>query len=512
MSEHTEKMSGAGLAPAEKLIFERGRPGLTAVSLPGTDVPPVDRESVIPRELLAHTPPPLPEIGELDLVRHYTRLAHRLFSVDGNFYPLGSCTMKYNPKINERVAALPGFARLHPLQPESDVQGILELLYHTRAFLAEIAGLAEVTLQPCAGAHGEMTGLMIINAYHCSRGENRPKVLTSEAAHGTNPATCTLCGRHAVTVASRPDGRVDLDELKRTVDERTAALMVTNPSTVGLFETQITDIADILHARGAMLYLDGANMNAILGIARPGDFGVDVMHYNVHKTFSTPHGCGGPGAGPVAVAAPLAEFLPGPLVVAREDGSYGWSSPGPNSIGRVRSFYGQIGILIRTYAYIRALGPAGLREVSEKAVLSANYIAARLRGHYRFPFKPPYAHEFIMVPEFRDQGVTELDVAKRLIDDSIHPPTMSWPVAHCLMIEPTESESLATLDHFVATMTRIAAEAASEPDLLHFAPHTMPVHRLDEVGAARKPDLRWYPPEEPAPARANRAETKTTEC
>jgi len=510
MSKQTETMSGAGLVPAEKLIFERTRSGLTAVSLPGTDVPPVDRERAIPRELLASTPPPLPEIGELDLVRHYTRLAHRLFSVDGNFYPLGSCTMKYNPKINERVGALPGFARLHPLQPESDVQGILELLYHTAALLAEIAGLAEVTLQPCAGAHGEMTGLMIINAYHRSRGEDRPKVLTPDSAHGTNPATCTLCGRHAVTVASRPDGRVDLDELKRTVDERTAALMLTNPNTVGLFDAQIVDIADILHARGAMLYLDGANMNAILGIARPGSFGVDVMHYNVHKTFSTPHGCGGPGAGPVAVAAPLVGFLPGPQVVARQDGSYGWSSPGPNSIGRVRSFYGQISVLIRTYAYIRALGPAGLREVSEKAVLSANYIAARLRGHYRFPFEPPYAHEFIMVPEFRDQGVTELDVAKRLIDDSIHPPTMSWPVTHCLMIEPTESESLATLDHFVETMIRIAGEAASEPDLLHFAPHTMPVHRLDEVAAARKPDLCWHPSAEPASVRASRAETKTT--
>ncbi len=489
----SEGPAGAGLVPPEKLIFERSTPGLCAVSLPGADVPPVDRSRVLPPELLADAPPPLPEIGELDLVRHYTRLAHRLFSVDGNFYPLGSCTMKYNPKINERAAALPGFTTLHPLQDEADLQGILELLYHTRVFLAEIAGLAEVTLQPCAGAHGEMTGVMIINAYHHSRGENRMKVLTPDSAHGTNPATCAVCGRHALTVTSKPDGRVDLDDLRAKVDEQTAALMITNPNTVGVFDRQIVDIAEILHARGALLYLDGANMNAILGIARPGDFGVDVMHFNVHKTFSTPHGCGGPGAGPVAVAEHLREFLPGPQIIRRDDGTLGWAPSQPNSIGRVRSFFGQIGVLVRTYAYIRALGPAGLRDASEKAVLSANYLAARLRGSYALPFEPPYAHEFICVPEFRDLGVTELDIAKRLIDYSIHPPTMSWPVPHCLMIEPTETESLTTLDHFADSMIRIAEEARTQPDILHHAPHTMPVHRLDEVKAARQPDLRWHP-------------------
>ncbi len=487
----TTPLEEAGLVPAEKLVFERSTPGVCGVSLPASDVPPADLDKAIPRELRADAPPPLPEIGELDLVRHYTRLAHRLFSVDGNFYPLGSCTMKYNPKVNERVAALPGFTTMHPLQNDADAQGILELLYHLRVFLAEIAGLAEVTLQPCAGAHGEMTGLMLINAYHRSRGHERTKVLTPDSAHGTNPATCAVCGRHATTVASRSDGRVDLDDLKRKVDDNTAALMITNPNTVGVFDEQIRDIADLLHAAGALLYLDGANMNAILGIARPGDFGVDVMHYNTHKTFSTPHGCGGPGAGPVAVADPLRRFLPGPRVVRRDDGTYAWSSPGPDSIGRVRSFHGQTGVLIRAYTYIRALGPAGLRNVSEKAVLSANYLAARLREHYEFPFQPPYAHEFIMVPPFRDHGVTELDVAKRLIDHAIHPPTMSWPVAHCLMIEPTECESLATLDRFVDAMIHIAREAAHHPDRLHHAPHTMPVHRLDEVTAARKPDLRW---------------------
>jgi glycine dehydrogenase subunit 2 len=492
---NSEELLGAGLVPPEPLIFERSTPGLSAVSLPTADVPPVDPEQVIPRELLAGSPPPLPELGELDLVRHYTRLAHRLFSVDGNFYPLGSCTMKYNPKVNERAAGLPGFTGLHPMQDEGDVQGMLELLYQLRVFLAEIAGLAEVTLQPCAGAHGEMTGVMIITAYHRSRGEDRPKVLTPDSAHGTNPATCAVCGRHALTVASRPDGCVDLADLRAKVDEKTAALMITNPNTTGLFDPQIRQIADILHAKGALLYLDGANMNAILGITRPGDFGVDVMHYNTHKTFSTPHGCGGPGSGPVAVAEPLREFLPGPQVVRREDGSYGWQAAGPKSIGRVRSWYGQIGVLIRAYAYIRALGAQGLRDVSEKAVLSANYLAARLRGAFELPFAPPYAHEFILVPNFREQGVTELDIAKRLIDRSIHPPTMSWPVAHCLMIEPTECESLATLDQFVDAMLEIADEARNRPGLLHYAPQSMPVHRLDEVTAARKPDLRWTPAE-----------------
>jgi glycine dehydrogenase subunit 2 len=494
MAEETQVMQGAGLVPEEELIFEQSVAGNCAVSLPATDVPPVDPEQAIPRELLADAPPPLPEIGELDLVRHYTRLARRLLSVDGNFYPLGSCTMKYNPKVNELAAAMPGLVNLHPLQPDSDVQGMLELLYWLRSALLEVAGLDELTLQPCAGAHGEMTGLMVINAYHRSRGEDRPKVLAPDSAHGTNPATCTVCGRHALTVASRPDGRVDLDDLRNKVDEQTAALMITNPNTVGVFDENIAEIAGILHEKGALLYLDGANMNAILGISRPGDFGVDVMHFNTHKTFSTPHGCGGPGAGPVAVTADLYEFLPGPIIVRNEDGTFAWSSPSKNSIGRIRGNYGQIGVLIRAYTYIRALGASGLRDVSEKAVLCANYLAARLRDRFKLPFKPPFAHEFILVPEFADKGVTEQDIAKRLIDHSIHPPTMSWPVAHCLMIEPTECESLATLDKFVDAMTSIADEAAQEPDVLHFAPHTMPVFRLDEVTAARKPDLRWNPP------------------
>jgi len=490
------ELQGAGLVPPEPLIFEMGSPGACGVSLPPADVPTVDPSRAIPADLLADQPPPLPEVGECDVVRHYTRLAHRLFSVDGNFYPLGSCTMKYNPKVNELAAAMPGLTRLHPWQPDEDLQGILRMLHDLRTWLAEIAGLAEVTLQPAAGAHGEMTGLMVINAYHRDRGGVRPKVLTPDTAHGTNPASCAVCGRHAAIVESRPDGRIDLEDLAAKVDDQTAALMITNPNTAGLWDGQIGEIARIVHDRGALLYLDGANMNAIMGIVRPGDVGVDVMHYNLHKTFSTPHGCGGPGSGPVAVAEPLREYLPVPQVVRRDDGSFVWDYNRPKSIGKVRSFYGQIGVLIRAWTYIRSLGPDGLRDASTKAVLSANYLAARLREAYHLPFEGPYAHEFIMVPEFRDHGVTELDVAKRLVDYGIHPPTMSWPVHHCLMIEPTETESLATLDAFVEAMLSIARDAKERPDLLHHAPFTMPVNRLDEVNAARRPDLRWRPPGE----------------
>ena len=472
------------------LLFEKSTPGATGMSLPASDVPGC-AATAIPAGLRAEVPPALPELAEPAIVRHYTALSRRLFCVDANFYPLGSCTMKYNPKVNEATAGLEGFADLHPYQDRRDVQGMLELLYHLRVFLAEIAGLAEVTLQPAAGAHGEMTGLMIIQAWHRDRGEDRPKVLASDSAHGTNPASCAICGRRACTVASRPDGRVDLDDLRKQADRHTAAMMITNPNTVGVFDGQIIEIARILHDQGALLYLDGANMNAIMGITRPGDFGVDVMHYNTHKTLSTPHGCGGPGAGPVAVAEPLRPYLPTPQVVRRDDGTFGWQEVGERSIGKVRSFYGQIGVLVRTYTYLRALGPAGLLNVSEKAVLSANYLAERLRGHYDLPFPPPYAHELIAVPRLEAEGVTNQDVAKRLIDFGFHPPTMSWPVAGCLMIEPTETERLAVLDEFAERMIQIAEEARLQPDLLRTAPHYLPVKRLDEVAAARKPDVCW---------------------
>lgn len=472
------------------LLFELGGSGLRTATLPTSDVPAA-KPSDLPAELRADAPPALPELGELEVVRHYKRLAHRNFSVDANFYPLGSCTMKYNPRINERVAAMPAFAHLHPCQDDAEVQGMLELLYRLRCDLAEIAGLAEVTLQPAAGAHGEMTGLMIINAYHRSRGENRRKVLAPDTAHGTNPASCAVCGREACTVRSKPNGRVDLDDLRAQVDEHTAAMMITNPNTCGVFDEQIADIAAILHAKGAQLYFDGANMNAVLGMTRPGDFGVDVMHFNTHKTFSTPHGGGGPGAGPVAVAEHLRPFLPVPQVVKKPGGTFGWDADRPQSVGKVRSFFGQVGVLVRAYTYIRSLGHDGLKDVAERAVLAANYLAARLKNRYKLPFPPPYAHEFILVPEFAGSEVTEHDIAKRLIDHGIHPPTMSWPTHHCLMIEPTETESLATLDQFVAAMLEIADEIERDPQTVRSAPHTMPVRRLDEVTASRKPNVRW---------------------
>ena len=475
----------------EPSLFEITSPGACAVSLPESDVPRVDPRKVIPADLLAAGPPALPEIGELDLVRHFVSLAHRLFSIDQHFYPLGSCTMKYNPRVNERAAALSGVADLHPHQPDADAQGLLEMLYRLRVWLAEIAGLAEVTLQPAAGAHGEMTGLLIIQAWHRDHGRHRTKVLTPDTAHGTNPASCVMCGGRLLTVKARPDGRVDLDDLRAQVDEDTAALMITNPNTVGIYDDQIADIAAIVHERGAQVYLDGANLNAILGITRPGDVGADVMHFNTHKTFSTPHGCGGPGAGPVAVAEHLRDYLPVPQVVRRADGTYGWDHVRPKSIGRVRSYYGQTGVLVRAYAYIRSLGGDGLTRVAERAVLAANYVAARIKDRYPLPFPGPYAHEFITVPDFESLGIREVDFAKRLLDYDIHPPTMSWPVQHCLMIEPTETESKRTLDRFCDVLLAMADEARDNPDLLRTAPHTMPVGRLDEVAANRKPVVRW---------------------
>ncbi len=475
------------------LIFELGAPGTCGASLPDCDVPETDRKSALPENLLAKDTPPLPEVGELDLVRHYTRLSHRLFSVDEHFYPLGSCTMKYNPRINERAAAMPGFMNLHPHQDDADVQGMLELLYRTQTMLAEVSGLADVTLQPAAGAHGEMTGLMMINAYHKDRGQKRNVVLAPDSAHGTNPASCTICSMKSTKVKSRPDGRVDLEDLKSKVDENTAALMITNPNTCGVFDNQIVEIANILHDAGALLYYDGANMNATMGIIRPGDVGVDVMHFNTHKTLSTPHGGGGPGAGPVGVCEKLRPYLPRPHVVKKNDGTYAWNYDIPKSIGKVRSFYGQVGILVRAYTYLKSLGKDGLKKVSELAVLNANYIAAKIKHRYPMPFPGPYAHEFITVPNFDKLGITERDFAKRLIDHGIHPPTMSWPVMHCLMIEPTETESLRALDRFCEVMLKMADEAESEPDLLRNAPHNTVVGRLDDVAANRKPNVRWQP-------------------
>jgi len=504
----------------EKLLFEISVPGAACIDLPAADVP----EAPLDQSLVSSGPPPLPEVGQLDLVRHYTRLAQMNFSVDANFYPLGSCTMKFNPPVNEWAAALPGFAGIHPMQREDDVQGALALLYHLRVLLQEISGLDEVCLQPCAGAHGEWTALKVIRAYFRDQGQpQRRIVLAPDTAHGTNPASCAMCGAAVVTVRSTPAGLTDIDDLKSRLSDEVAAIMITNPNTAGRFDRNIMEIARLVHAAGALFYLDGANMNAILGIARPADFGVDIMHFNTHKTFSTPHGCGGPGAGPIACRRELAPYLPAPQVVMRNSAArdviapaasadagagacgvrYEWDFNRPKSIGMVRSFWGQFGVLVRAYAYIRALGPDGLRRVSETAVLCANYIAQRIRHVYHLPFGPapdkpmasdPCAHEFVTVPrEILQRGVSIMDLAKALIDRGFHPPTVHFPMHDCMMIEPTESESLATLDAFVDALLELERLSREDPAALKNAPTRRAVRRLDEVAAARKPVLRWSP-------------------
>jgi len=485
-----------GERPAEPLIFEKSVPGQRAVDLPPLDVPRAE----IPPQLLG-SPVELPELGQHDVMAHYTHLSHRNFSVDANFYPLGSCTMKHNPRINEWAAARPGFAGLHPLQDDDEIQGALRLLYETRCFLQEIAGLDEVSLQPAAGAHGEYTALKIVRAWFRDQGqEQRRIVLAPDNAHGTNPASCTMSGNEVVAVRTT-DGHTDPDDLRRQIDEhgadRIAAFMITTPNTAGLFDTKICEAADIIHEAGARLYVDGANMNAMLGKTRPGDFGADVMHFNTHKTFSTPHGCGGPGAGPIAVCRDLAPYLPAPQVMMADDGSFYLDRDRPRAIGKVRSFIGQVGVLIRCWTYISACGPDGLSRVAEAAVLCANYLAARLRHVYEMPFFDPdrgryCAHEFVTVPKrLLARGVTLNDIAKRMIDYGIHPPTMHWPVHDCLMVEPTDTESKRTLDRFVDVMLRIAEEVERNPEALAKAPVDAPIGRADEVTAARKPVLVW---------------------
>ena len=480
---------------AEPLLFEQSSPGARATDLPRSEVPcaPI-------HPAFAAAAPPLPELGYLDLIRHYTRLSHKTFSVDANFYPLGSCTMKANPKVNEWAAGLSGFATLHPMQDDADCQGALEMLFQLRTSLQEISGLHEVSLQPCAGAHGEWTSLKVIRAYFRDIGQSQRRiVLAPDTAHGTNPASCALCGASVVTIKSLPNGLTDLDDLKAHLSDEVAAIMVTNPNTVGKFDAHIAQMAQLVHDAGALLYLDGANMNAILGITRPGDFGADIMHFNTHKTFSTPHGCGGPGAGPIAVRKDLAPYLPVPQVQRDADGRYRLDFDRLKSIGRVRSFWGQFGVLLRAYAYIRACGPDGLRNVSETAILSANYIAQRVKDVYALPFGPPSdqpmsadpcAHEFVTVPRaVLATGTTIMDIAKSLIDRGIHPPTVHFPLHDCLMVEPTETESLATLDAFADALIEIARQAHSNPASLKQAPRNVSVRRLDEVTAARKPVL-----------------------
>jgi len=474
------------------LIFEMTKPGRVAYSLPECDVPEIDVSSAIPSEYLRSEPAELPEVYEVDVIRHYTELSRRNFGVDNGFYPLGSCTMKYNPKINEDVARFPGFAKIHPYQPEESVQGALELLYTLQNDLAALTGMDRVSLQPAAGAHGEWTGLMMIRAYHESRGEKRTKVIVPDSSHGTNPASAAVAGFETVTIPSNAEGLVDPDALREAVGPDTAALMLTNPNTLGLFEKHILEIADIVHEAGGLLYYDGANSNAIMGIARPGDMGFDVVHLNLHKTMSTPHGGGGPGAGPVGVKEILAPFLPKPVVGRREDGTYYWDWDIPQSIGRVKAYCGNFGILVRAYAYIRSLGPEGLRRVSELAVLNANYVRSRLAPYFDVPYPGICKHQFVLSGKrLKAHGVRTLDVAKRLLDFGFHPPTIYFPlnVEECIMIEPTETESKETLDAFIEAMIQIVREAETDPELVTGAPHTTVVKRLDEATAARRPVL-----------------------
>ncbi|HEU0335708.1 MAG TPA: aminomethyl-transferring glycine dehydrogenase subunit GcvPB [Gaiellaceae bacterium] len=473
-----------------ELIFERSRPGRRAGRVPRPDLPVPE----VPEALRRRRPPRLPEVSEPELVRHVTALADRNFGIDTGFYPLGSCTMKHNPRVNERLAALPGFRDLHPLQEDEGAQGALELMWRLEQYLTEVAGLPAVTLQPAAGSQGELTGLMLMRAYFADRGEaeQRDTIVTADTAHGTNPASVTMAGYRLEKVATDERGNLDLADLRQKVDERTAGLMLTNPSTLGLFDEGIEEVAAIFHDRGALLYYDGANLNAVVGRSRPGDMGFDIVHYNLHKTFSQPHGGGGPGGGPVAVREILEPFLPAPVVV-REGETFRLEHDRPRSIGRVRGFAGPFGVFVRSYAFMRAYGPE-LREMSDVAVLNANYLLARLRDAYELPYDRHCMHEFVLSARAlkREHGVTALDVAKRLMDFGIHPPTIYFPlvVPEALMIEPTETEPKERLDAFVEAMRRIAREAAEEPELLREAPHTRPVTRLDEVGAAKNPVVR----------------------
>lgn len=476
------------------LIFEVSQPGRIGYSLPEMDVPQVDISELIPKEYLRIEEPQLPEVSELDIMRHYTALSNRNHGVDSGFYPLGSCTMKYNPKINEEVARFPGFAYLHPLQEESSVQGALELMYDLQEHLKEITGMDEVTLQPAAGAHGEWTGLMLIRAFHEANGETkRTKVIVPDSAHGTNPASATIAGFETVTVRSNERGLVDLNDLKRVVNKETAALMLTNPNTLGLFEEDILEMTEIVHNAGGKVYYDGANLNAVMSKARPGDMGFDVVHLNLHKTFSGPHGGGGPGSGPVGVKADLIPYLPKPVLVKRGE-TFVFDENRPYAIGRVKPFYGNFGINVRAYTYIRSMGPDGLKAVSENAVLNANYMMRRLAPYYDLPFTQHCMHEFVLSGKRQKRlGVRTLDIAKRLLDFGYHPPTIYFPlnVEECIMIEPTETEAKETLDGFIDVMIQIAKEIEENPELVREAPHSTVVGRLDETTAARRPILRY---------------------
>jgi glycine dehydrogenase subunit 2 len=506
-------------ADDELTIFQRSKAGRRAFVAPALDVPERPLDELLEPRLRRDEPPRLPEVSEPEIVRHYNRLSKRNFDLDTGFYPLGSCTMKHNPKLHERVAALPGHAKLHPLQRPERAQGALELMWRLQDALGEIAGLPHVSLQPSAGSHGELAGVLLTRAYHEDRGEQRTKVLTPDTAHGTNPATVTMAGYEVVKVGTDANGNVDIDDLRAKAENDVACLMLTNPSTLGLFEPQIEEIAAIVHGVGATLYYDGANLNAIMGITRPGDMGFDIVHFNLHKSFTQPHGGGGPGAGPIAVSDRIEPFLPRPQVVRRPaaaaegNGANGSAADGdgaqeyeydldydrPRSIGRLRGFQGNFGVFVRSYAYIRSLGAAGIRDVSEVAVLNANYLLARLRAEGLAEYLPAAferlcMHEFVLsgAPMKRELGIRTLDLAKRLLDHGVHPPTVYFPllVDEALLVEPTETETKETLDRFASVVADILREAREDPEIARTAPHTTPVRRLDEAGAARRPVIR----------------------
>ncbi len=492
MSERIKK-AAHHTSQSEGLIFEKSAPGKRGIELPPLDVPAVDPAKALGAENARGGVDGFPEVSEIEVIRHFTRLSTWNYAIDLGMYPLGSCTMKYNPRVNEFVARLDGIATEHPFQPQELSQGCLRILQLLEKCLLEITGMEAITLQPAAGAQGELTGLLLIRAYLGKQGNPRKKVLIPDSAHGTNPATAVIAGYQVENIKSESQGQIDIAKLRQLVNEDVAALMITNPSTLGIFEQQIAEIAEILHAKGALLYMDGANMNALAGVARPGDFGVDVMHLNLHKTFSTPHGGGGPGAGPVAMKKFLDPFRPIPVLVEKTDGSLALDSNRPQSIGRVRAFVGNFGVLVRALAYTLAYG-SGIRQASEDAVLNANYIRKGLEGVYDLPYSLPSMHEVVFSDaRQKKHGVNTMDIAKRLIDYGFHPYTTAFPliVPGALMIEPTESESKEECDLFIDAMRAIAEEAATNPELLKTAPHTTRVSRLDEVSAARKPVLRW---------------------
>jgi glycine dehydrogenase subunit 2 len=484
-----------GLIQEEPLIFEQGGEGRKGYSLPGWDVKEVEASDFIPSHLLRKDLEGFPQLSEVNVVRHFTRLSQWNYGVDSGFYPLGSCTMKYNPKVNEEIARIKGFARVHPYTPEELTQGTLRVMYELEAFLAEITGMDHVSLQPAAGAHGELAGMMMIKACLEGRGERRKKVLVPDTAHGTNCSTSVITSYQMTGIKSNERGVLSSQQVAQQMDEEVAAIMVTNPNTLGLFEENLKEISEIVHSKGGFVYCDGANLNALMGILKLGDLGVDVAHINLHKTFSTPHGGGGPGAGPVAIKRELAPYLPVP-VVEKEGEGYRFNYDRPKSIGKMRAFYGNFGVLIKAYAYILSMGGEGLKRVSEMAVLNANYVLKRLKAFYHLPYDRMCMHECVFTDQYQEKDhVSTLDIAKRLIDYGFHPPTIYFPlvVRGALMVEPTETESKEGLDQFIETMIQIAKEAEDHPDLLRQAPQRVKVRRLDEVLAARKPKLRWSP-------------------